>query len=97
MCINIYCILFTLYYIHVYFLFCVLTVYVVISSLCLIFLADKSSVILYDYTASLFSTSCVGVGLELEVVLRPTDSRPVHLGIGPPLGAHDLFFVICFV
>jgi hypothetical protein len=27
--------------------------------------------------------------LELEFVLRPTVSRPVRLGIGPPFGAHD--------
>jgi hypothetical protein len=27
--------------------------------------------------------------LELELFLRPTDSRPVHLGIGPPCGTLD--------
>jgi hypothetical protein len=27
--------------------------------------------------------------LELECVLRPTVSRQVRLGIGPPFGAHD--------
>jgi hypothetical protein len=27
--------------------------------------------------------------LELECVLRPTDSRPVRLGIGSPFGVHD--------
>jgi hypothetical protein len=29
------------------------------------------------------------VYLELELVLRPTVSRPVRLGIWPPFGAHD--------
>jgi hypothetical protein len=33
--------------------------------------------------------STVGLELELELVLRPTVSRPVHLGIGPLFGAHD--------
>jgi hypothetical protein len=30
---------------------------------------------------------------KLEFFLRPTDSRPVHLGIGPPFGAHDQIYI----
>jgi hypothetical protein len=30
--------------------------------------------------------------LELEFVLRPMDSRPLRLGIGPPFGAHSFSF-----
>jgi hypothetical protein len=29
---------------------------------------------------------------ELEF-LRPTDSRPVRLGIGPPFGSHDQIYI----
>jgi hypothetical protein len=49
-------------------------VYVVISSLCLISLADKSSVILYDYIASVFSTSFISQGnqtTEIQITLSP--------------------------
>jgi hypothetical protein len=35
-----------------------------------------------------WSSICV-IGLELEFVLRPTVSRPVSLGIGPPFGTLD--------
>jgi hypothetical protein len=31
--------------------------------------------------------------LELEFFLRPTDSRPFRLGIGPPFGAHDQIYI----
>jgi hypothetical protein len=31
--------------------------------------------------------------LELEFFLRPTDSRPVRLGIGPPFGVHDQIYI----
>jgi hypothetical protein len=30
-----------------------------------------------------------GLGMELELFLRPTVSRPVRLGIGPPFGILD--------
>jgi hypothetical protein len=29
-------------------------------------------------------------------MLRPTDSRPVRLGIGPSFGAHDQIYLLLF-
>jgi hypothetical protein len=36
-----------------------------------------------------FSTDAERKRMELEFFLRPTDSRPVRLGIGPPFGTLD--------
>jgi hypothetical protein len=32
----------------------------------------------------------------VEFILRPTVSRPVRLGIGPPFGAHDQIYLAFF-
>jgi hypothetical protein len=31
--------------------------------------------------------------MELEFFLRPTDSRPVRLGVGHPFGVHDQIYI----
>jgi hypothetical protein len=46
-----------------------------------------------DCRRSSVSCSPLGVVRSSEFFLRPTDSRPVRLGIGPPFGAHDQIYL----
>jgi hypothetical protein len=42
-------------------------------------------------------TVAVHLELELEFFLRPTVSRQVSLGIGPPFGTLDQIFILLFL
>jgi hypothetical protein len=53
--------------------------------------------ILHECVAVCVHLFTVELELEFEFVLRPTDSRPVRLGIGPPFGAHDEILSFSFL